>query len=294
MSRTAIVALASLAWAAAAIGSAGRAPAALAAPSPSPPVTSPSPAPNAPSDPCGSILSIVNRPTVSTGVCTVRPGHVVLENGYTNTTTTGAGGGGSSALYPQSVLRAGSFDPHLDFEFGFPSAQTSSIGQPSVSGSTDISMATKYELGYSSSAMWGIYGAVTMPTGSKAFTAGNAQFTGDLDGAYTINSEFSFAGTLSFNALSAANAADLPQSYFAFIPSLELSAALPGGPSQLSAEYAYFSASGPALPSKSLIDFVYQRDFGGHVQFDVEYGFSPTPINGQKQHYLGAGLSFMN
>ncbi|MGA7355706.1 MAG: hypothetical protein WA431_09235 [Candidatus Cybelea sp.] len=262
-------------------------------PAPTAPSASPSPTPSAPSDPCGSILSIVNRPTVSTGVCTVRPGHVLLENGYTNTTTTGAGGG-SSALYPQSVLRVGTFDPHLDFEFGFPSAETSSVGQPKISGSTDISLATKYELGYSSSADWGIYGAVTMPTGSKAFTAGNAQFTGDLDGAYTINSEFSLAGTLGFNALSAANAAGLPQSYFAFIPSLELSAALPGGPSQISAEYAYFSASGPALPSKSLIDFVYQRDFGGHVQFDVEYGFSPTLINGQKQHYLGAGLSFMN
>jgi hypothetical protein len=217
----------------------------------------------------------------------------LLENGYTNTTTTGAGGG-SSALYPQSVLRVGTFDPHLDFEFGFPSAETSSAGQEEISGSTDISMATKYELGYSSSAMWGAYGAVTMPTGSKAFTAGNAQFIGDLDGAYTINSVFSLAGTLSFNALSGNNAAGLPQSYFAFIPSIELSAALPGGPSQISAEYAYFSASGPALPSKSLIDFVYQRDFGGHVQFDLEYGFSPTPINGQKQHYLGAGLSFMN
>jgi hypothetical protein len=293
MSRAAIVTLAFLAWAGAAIGAAGRAPAALVAPSPSAAVASPSPAPNAPSEPCGSILSIVNRPTVSTGVCTVRPGHILLENGYTNTTTTGAGGG-SSALYPQSVLRVGTFDPHLDFEFGFPSAETSSVGQARVSGSSDISLATKYELGYSSSAMWGIYGAVTMPTGSKAFTAGNAQFIGDLDGAYTINSEFSLAGTLSFNALSAANAAGLPQSYFAFIPSLELSAALPGGPSQISAEYAYFSASGPALPSKSLIDFVYQRDFGGHVQFDVEYGFSPTLINGQKQHYLGAGLSFMN
>jgi hypothetical protein len=256
-------------------------------------VVSPSPTPSAPTDPCSSILSIVNRPTVTTGVCTVRPGHVLLENGYTNTTTTGTGGG-SSALYPQSLLRVGTFDPHLDFEFGFPNAETSTVGQPRVSGSTDISMATKYELGYSSSAMWGIYGAVTMPTGSKAFSAGNAQFTGDLDGAYTINSEFSLAGTLSFNALSAANAAGLPQSYFAFIPSLELSAALPGGPSQISAEYAYFSASGPALPAKSLIDFVYQRDFGGHVQFDVEYGFSPTTINGQKQHYLGAGLSFMN
>jgi hypothetical protein len=30
------------------------------------------------------------------------------------------------------------------------------------------------------------------------------------------------------------------------------------------------------------------------VQLDVEYGFSPTSINGQTQHYIGAGLSFMN
>ncbi len=282
-----------LAWAIAASAGVARA---QAAPSP-PPSPSPAPStsatPSAPSDPCGSLLSIVNRPTVSTAVCTVRTGHIELENGYTNTTTTGTPGG-SSALYPQSLLRVGTFDPHLDFEFGFPNAETSSVGQSRITGSTDISLASKYELGYSSSGDWGIYGAVTIPTGSNAFTAGNAQFTGDLDGAYTINSEFSLAGTLSFNALSGANAAGLAQSYFAFIPSLELSAALPGGPSQLSAEYAYFSAVGPGLPGKSLIDFVYQRDFGTHVQFDVEYGFSPTLINGQSQHYVGAGLSFMN
>jgi hypothetical protein len=175
-----------------------------------------------------------------------------------------------------------------------PSAEASSVGQPRVTGTSDVSLATKYELGYSSNALWGLYGAITYPTGSKAFTAGNAQFTGDLDGGYTINSEFSLAGTLSFNALSAANAAGTAQSYFAFIPSLELSAALPGGPSQISAEYAYFSAAGPGLGAKSLIDFIYQRDFGNHLQFDVEYGFSPTVINGQKQHYIGAGLSFMN
>jgi hypothetical protein len=257
------------------------------------PAASPSPTPTAPSDPCGSILSIVNRPTVSTGVCTVRTGHFDLENGYTNTTTSGAGGG-SNANYPQSVLRVGTADPHLDFEFGFPSYETSSVGQPTVRGTSDVSLATKYELGYTSNADWGAFGAITYPTGSKAFTAGNAQFTGDFDWAYTINSEFSLAGTLSFNALSGTNAAGAAQSYFAFIPSLEVSAALPGGPSQISAEYAYFSAAGPGLPAKSLIDFVYQRDFGNHLQFDVEYGFSPTVINGQKQHYVGAGLSFMN
>ncbi|MGA9945365.1 MAG: hypothetical protein WBP75_10035, partial [Candidatus Cybelea sp.] len=254
---------------------------------------SPSPTPSAPSDPCGSLLSIVNRPTVSTGVCTVRPGHFLLENGYTNTTFTGFGGG-SNAIYPQSVLRVGIAEPHLDFEFGFPSAETSSVGGPRVSGSSDVTLATKYELGFNSNADWGVYGAITYPTGSHAFTAGNTEFTGDFNGAYTINSEFSLAGTLSFNALSAANSVGAFQSYFAFIPSLELSAALPGGPSQISAEYAYFSAAGPGLGSKNLFDFVYQRDFGGHLQFDVEYGFSPTVINGQKQHYVGAGLSFMN
>lgn len=254
---------------------------------------SPSPTPAAPSDPCGSILSIVNRPTVTTGVCTVRTGHFDLENGYTNTTTTG-NGGGSSAIYPQSFLRIGTADPHLDFEFGFPSYATTSVGQPAITGSTDVSLATKYQLGYSSNALWGVYGAITYPTGSKAFSAGNAQFTGDFNFGYTINPEFSLAGGLSFNALSGVNSAGAAQSYFAFIPSLELAAALPGGPSQVVAEYAYFSASGPGLPSKSLIDFAYQRDFGGHVQFDVEYGFSPTVINGQTQHYVGAGLSFMN
>jgi hypothetical protein len=287
-----------LAGAALACGLSGMSGTALGQSSPAP-TTSPSPAPasspqpSPPSDPCGSLLSIVNRPTVTTGVCTVRTGHFLVENGYTNTTTSGEGGG-SNANYTQSILRIGTADPHLDFEFGFPSYETSSVGQPTVTGTSDISLATKYELGYNSNADWGVYGAITYPTGSKAFTAGNAQFTGDLNGAYTINSELSLAGGLSFNALSGPNAAGAAQSYFAFIPSLELSAALPGGPSQISAEYAYFSAVGPGLGGKSLIDFVYQRDFGNHLQLDVEYGFSPTVINAQKQHYIGAGLSFMN
>jgi hypothetical protein len=257
------------------------------------PAASSSPTPAPPGDPCGSILTIVNRPTVTTGVCTVRTGRFDVETGYTNTTVTGPGGG-SNANYPQSLIRVGTANPHFDLEFSPPSYETSSVGQPTVTGSSDVNLGAKYEAGYSSNADWGLNAVVTFPTGGKAFTAGNAQFTGNLNGAYTINSEFSLAGTLSFNALSGSNSAGSAQSYFAFIPSLELSAALPGGPSQLSAEYAYFSAVGPGFGAKSLIDFVYQRDFGSHLQFDVEYGFSPTPVSGQTQHYVGAGLSFMN
>jgi hypothetical protein len=293
VTRTAIVVLASLAWTGAAIGGTSRGLAAHAPPSPSPPTASPSPSPNAPSDPCGSILSVVNRPTVTTGVCTVRTGHFVVETGYTNTTTTGVGGG-SSVNYPQPLIRVGTANPHVDLEFGPPSYETTSIGEPTVTGTSDVNLGLKTELGYSSRADWGANVLVAFPTGSQAFTAGNAQFTGNLNGAYTLNSEFGLAGTLSFNALSGPNLTGQPQSFFAFIPSLELSAALPGGPSQISAEYAYLSAAGPGLGGKSLIDFVYQRDFSGHLQFDVEYGFSPTLVNGQKQHYVGAGLSFMN
>lgn len=260
------------------------------------PSTSPSPSPSAtpspPTDPCGSILSIVNRPTVTTGVCTVRTGHFDIENGYANTTTTGAGGG-SGVIYPQSLIRVGTADPHFDLEFGPPSYQTSSVGTPAVTGASDVNLGVKYEGGYSSNADWGLSALVTYPTGSQAFTAGNAQFSGSFNWGYTINSEFSLAGAVSFNALSGFNSGGVAQSYFAAIPSLELTAALPGGPSQISAEYAYFSAAGPNLGSKSLIDFVYQRDFGPHVQFDTEYGFSPTVIDGQKQHYIGAGASFM-
>lgn len=268
---------------------------ATASPAPSlspPPSPSPAPTPTAPSDPCGSILSIVNRPTVTTGVCNVRPGHFDLETGYTNTTTAGPGGG-SGANYPQALVRVG-VGPHLDLELGPPSYETTSVGAPTISGSSDVNVGAKYEGGYNANADWGLNAVVTVPTGSHAFTGGNTQFTGNFNWGYTLSSEFSLAGTMSFNALSGINAGGVAQSYFAFIPSLELTAALPGGPSQISAEYAYFSSAGPNLGGKSLIDFIYQRDLGSHVQFDAEYGFSPTSINGQTQHYVGAGLSFMN
>ena len=58
--------------------------------------------PAAPSDPCGSILSIVNRPTIGTGVCPVQTGHFDVENGYTNTDTTGPGGN-VTGNYPQGL-----------------------------------------------------------------------------------------------------------------------------------------------------------------------------------------------
>jgi opacity protein-like surface antigen len=256
------------------------------------PSPSPSPTPSTPSDPCGSILSIVTRPTVTTGVCTVRSHRALLETGYTNSTITGSAGG-ETAQYPQAFLRLGTGDPHLEFSFSPPSSNVTSVGGATVGGTSDMNAGVKYELGYNDKAVWGVNAQVSVPSGSHAFTAGVPQYVGNFNWSYTLNSEFSLAGTLGFNSLAGYTPSEQVQRYFAFIPSVELEASLPAN-SQLFIEYAYFSQAGAGVGSRSLIDAGYQKDLSAHVQFDVEYGVQPTTLGGQRLHYIGAGLSFMN
>ena len=93
-------------------------------PSPSP---SPSSAPAAPStlypalrnnDPCTSLSAIITRPSVTNSVCTVRPNHVLVETGYTNTTTPGVG---NTVTYPLTLIRVGTKIPGLEFDLTPPS-----------------------------------------------------------------------------------------------------------------------------------------------------------------------------
>jgi hypothetical protein len=252
---------------------------------------SPSPTPAGPQDPCGSILSIINRPTIGTGVCTVRDGHGDIETGYTNTSTTGAGGG-QTVNYPQAFVRVG-IGPHTEFNFTPPSYVKTSVGGTIVTGSSDMAIGAKWELGYNAKALWGANVQISGATGTPAFTAGGTQYTANLNWGYALSSVWGVNGTLGFNSLVGTNASGGYQSYGAFIPTLEATAALPQN-QELFGEYAYFSHAGPGLAGKSVVDFGYLRALSDHVQFDIEYGFQPTVINGQKMHYLGAGISFMN
>ena len=139
---------------------------AQASPAPSsPPAPAASPTPGAPSDPCGSILSIVNRPVITTGVCTVRTGHFDVETGYANTTTTGTGGG-SSVTYPQAA------HPHWNGQSALRRRVGAAELRYDVGGNaggnrlrpTRTSVRSS-ELGYSSNAVWGVNGLITFPTG---------------------------------------------------------------------------------------------------------------------------------
>jgi hypothetical protein len=256
--------------------------------SPSPTATSSA----APSDPCGSIISVVTRPTVTTSVCTVRTNKLLIENGWSNTVTTGSGGG-NTASYPQSLAKIGTGDSHLDLELGVPNWMRTSVGGPIVSGWSDTSVAAKYELGYSSKAIWGVNGIISFPTGNTAFTAGETQYTLNGNWSYTLTSLFSLAGTVGLNALAGPGPTGAIHRYGAVAPSLVFEIT-PTSTTEIFAEYAYISKAGVGLPGKTTLDAGLIGNIGPHVQLDVGSGWLPTLINGQRQHYLEAGFSFMN
>lgn len=247
-----------------------------------------SPTPSGPSDPCTTILAIVNRPSIGTGVCTVRPNHVMIEAGYTNTVTSG-GNGTATVSYPQALIRVGTKIPQLDIEVAPPSYERTS---GPVTGVSDTSFGAKYELGYTAKAVYGVNAVVSEPTGDSAFTAGGASYTGNVNYGYTLTPVFSLFGTFGFNSLAAGHdAKGNLQRYSAFIPTLGVTAGLPAN-SQVFFEGAYFSHAGFGLPGRWYYDFGYQKDLSSKVQLDAEYGFSPTAIGGQTQQYVGAGVSF--
>lgn len=225
-------------------------------------------------------------------MCTVRAGHVLVETGYVNTVSTGAGGGNSSA-WGASLLRFGTPDSHVDVEIAPPNASSSSAGGSRMSGWSDTGVVVKYEGGYNAKALWGLNAEVTLPTGSRAFTAGGMQYTENFNWGYALSPVFAADGTLGFNEFRGFNASGASQGYFAFVPTFELTASLPGS-GQLFGEYAYFSQAGIGLPAKNEFDFGLQYQIGSQVVLDTEYGITPTVLGGERQHYLGAGFSFMN
>lgn len=233
--------------------------AAIVAASPTP---APTPAPL--TDPCGSIMSIVTRPSVATNVCTVRPHRIDLETGYTATTVTGAG---TSVVYPQPYLRIGSGEPHVEYDLQLPSSIDSAIG-------------FKDELGYSSRALWGFNAQMSFPTGRSALTAGRPQYTLNAIAGYTLSPAISLSGMAGFDAI-------------AFVPSIDCSVTLSPRDGAF-VEYAYFSRAAIGLPAKSQFDGGLIHDLNPHVQLDVEYGLSPTLILGRRTRYTGAGISFMS
>ena len=260
-----------------------------------PPSPAPSPSatarPSVPPDPCGSILSEVTRPTVATSACTLRPHHAIIEDGWSNTVTTGPNGGATTS-FAQTFIHFGSWDPHLEFTLTPPSWNHSVSGGAVADGASDMAFGAKRELGYDGNAVWGIGAQMSVPSGDNGFTGGLPQYAEDANWSISMGPEYSIGGTVAFETIAGLEPHGAEVRQGAFVPSFVLAAATnPTG--QLYLEYASFSHAAVGLPSRILYDTGYVRDLTPDTQVDLEYGFSPTIVQGQRQHYVGIGMSFM-
>lgn len=257
-----------------------------APPSRSPaPSATPSPLGEAlgPNDPCTTLGAIVNRPTVTNSVCTVRRNHVEIETGYQNVSS--SSGGGNTVTFPQAVVRVGTAIPRVELQVAPPQYERAPAGSGTASGLTDAGVGVRYFLGYTSKFSASTQAFVTAPTGNAVFSAGGTTTIYALQGALVLSPVFSLAAGLQDQILTSGD-----QRYGSFVPSLVLSAALPSNTS-LFAEAAQFThALGPATPTRTQYMAGVSRAIGQRAQIDVEYGWSPTVATGTYR-YPGIGLS---
>lgn len=234
-------------------------------------------------DPCTTISAIVGRPTVTSAVCTVRPNHVEIETGYTNTTF--AAGGGNAVAYPQPVIRVGTTIPALEVQIGPPGASRTSAGGL-ASGATDAGAGLKYVFGYTSKFSWGGQVFFTAPTGTNGFSAGGATASYALNAAYTLSPVFSLATTLNSTAISNGS-----QHWTSFVPSFVVTAAFPSATGIFAEIATYSNANGFATPTRTQYLYGLYQDVGQRLQLDASVIVSPTTATG-RYHGIGIGASY--
>jgi hypothetical protein len=250
-------------------------------PSSPPPVVGP---PLIPNDPCTTLSAIVTRPTVTNSVCTVRPGHVLLETGFQSTAYAGSG---TVAQAPQALLRLGTDLPGLEFDLQLPSYQHASLDGAGYSGITDGGLGLKYVLGASPKMSYGLQTAFTVPVGTSGFSAGGTVQNYAFNATLALGPIFAL-GTTQNVALASAGG----RAFASYQPTLVLSAAVPSTTLSLFIEGAQFgNADGPSTATRTQLLGGLSLDPTSRFQVDLEYGYSPTVSTG-KYRYVGVGLSY--
>ncbi|MDQ2907824.1 MAG: transporter [Candidatus Eremiobacteraeota bacterium] len=254
------------------------------------PIPNPSASPEAAaSDPCAALSSLVSRPTFSTAACAVKRGDLLLENGYTNLVSSGAG---ASALvtFPQTNMRVG-LGRNVEFDLNPPSLGYLS-GAPRRVGITDGALGFKYEIGYSSRLLYGINALYTLPVGSPdVFSSNGDGILVNLNGALTLSPAIGLSATVGYNAQNGGTLA-APARYHDFQPSLGASVSLPQSISVF-AEAFDQSATAPGLGGRFGYDTGFEKDVGSRLQLDFNYFDYFAVQNGQHQHSLGFGASYL-
>ncbi len=118
------------------------------------------------SDPCaGSLLAIIDRPTVADNPCVVPAGGIVIEGGVQRSTSRYDGW---NVNYPEAVARAG-FGEQNELLVALPNYYRQNGTKPYMAGFGATIVGLKHELGYTEHWLGAVEALATLPSGSAAF-----------------------------------------------------------------------------------------------------------------------------
>lgn len=225
--------------------------------------------------------------------CAVATGTGVFELGYQNQIDGTTTAGSVQSQFPQNFLRLGLAERFELDVIGPNEIRVRSYAPPApgatASGAADSGLGCKFEL--PPSERWGVaFDALYLPpTGSAAFTAGNATYTANFDAGYSLAPATSLGTTVAFSSTGGYGADGIHARYGLVEPSAVISQRLANA-YQLYAEYVFVSKLAPDLGGRAFADFGVQKLLGERTEIDVEYGHAFTAVPALRFDYVGAGL----
>lgn len=239
-----------------------------------------------PADPCASLFAMINRPTQSDSVCTVKPDKVMLEMGaqYQDLYP----GEGHGNVLPQPQLRFG-WAPATEFTVLPPNYIKQYGNATAAEGFTNITLGLKHQFNDNGKILFAAESLFALPTGDDNFgsdglgVAINAMFN------YAITDTFSLSGMFGVTTETTSTNSGGGR-YNSFNPDLVLSW-------QFNDHWQYYieayaqTSTGPDQSAGYNTDTGFQYLATENIELDIEYG---QRLGGQLNgfaRYWGAGFA---
>ncbi len=236
-------------------------------------------------DPCaGSLLAMIDRPTVADNPCVVPPSNVVIEGGAQRSTSRY---GGWSVNFPEAVVRAG-FGDRNELVIAGPNYYRLDGTNPYVAGFGAAIVGLKHELGYTDQWLGAVEALATLPSGSTAFGSPSlgAAVNGVVSYSVSENVGLSLMLGVSSQALSGASGGSR---YVSVNPDF-VATWSPKDGVQLFGEVYGQSRTGPGEGPGWNADSGIQFLVSPNIVVDVEVGTRLAGNLGGFGHYYGAGF----
>lgn len=249
------------------------------------------------SDPCsgrGSLLSILDRPTVSDSSCSVKPGKVVLETGAEDILSDAEGGSASQWIYPYAELRIG-LKGNNEIKFFPPNYNILSYpgnSLPSSNGFSDAGIGFKHEFGYTENLTYSADVLATFPSGSGGFQNYGTDFTLNGQLTYALTDGLSVEFAPGFSSSTSLSGDGSPHRFLSFNP--DIVAVYQFNPFfQAYGEIFRNYQQGVAFSGNYWFDGGFQYLASQNLELDIEYGVYIDPPPGNSSRYIGFGTGIM-